>query len=252
MTVHYTEKYLLNPAHKVTVNLVGLGGTGSQMLTSLARLSETLKALGHPGLHVRAWDPDEVTAANLGRQLFSPADVGQKKVISLISRINRYFGLDWEARPTLFKNQQRANILVTCIDTAAGRIAIAEGLDPKKTGDVTGFPYYWLDLGNLQKTGQVILGTVGSIGQPKTELTTQASLPNVVKKFPQLKKIKEKDQGPSCSLLEAIGKQDLFINSTLAQFGAGLIWKLFREGMIRHHGCFVNLDTYQVSPIPIK
>ena len=43
MRIHYTEQYLLTPQHKVTVNLVGLGGTGSQVLTALARMNEALR-----------------------------------------------------------------------------------------------------------------------------------------------------------------------------------------------------------------
>ncbi|HEY4288231.1 MAG TPA: PRTRC system ThiF family protein [Puia sp.] len=253
MIVHYTEKYLLNPVHRITVNLVGLGGTGSQMLTCLARLNETLKALGHPGLHLKAWDPDTVTSANLGRQLFSPADLNQSKAIVLTSRINRFMGLDWEAHPREYNGGEPANILITCIDTAAGRVALSEHVVERKTVEVIKRPYYWLDLGNLQKTGQAILGTVNNISQPKSdEHTTRATLPNVVKFFPRLRKIKEEQQGPSCSLAEAIRKQDLFINSALAQFGATLLWKLFREGMIRHHGFYLNLDTLQTNPIPIK
>ena len=68
--VHYTDSYLLNPQHPVTVNLIGAGGTGSQVLTNLARLDVTLRALGHPGLFVTLYDPDIVTEANIGRQLF--------------------------------------------------------------------------------------------------------------------------------------------------------------------------------------
>lgn len=48
--VHYIDNYLLNPQHPVTVNLIGAGGTGSQVLTCLARLDVTLRALGHPGI----------------------------------------------------------------------------------------------------------------------------------------------------------------------------------------------------------
>lgn len=113
-------------------------------------------------------------------------------------------------------------------------------------------PFYWLDIGNLQKTGQVVLGTVNEVKQPKSDLKTKQTLPDVVKKFPQLKKIKEEKQGPSCSLAEALTKQDLYINSTLAEFGCGIIWKQFREGMIKYHGCFVNVDSFTVNPIKIQ
>lgn len=77
--VHYTDSYLLVPQHPVTVNLIGGGGTGSQVLTNLARLDVTLRALGHPGLFVTLYDPDIVTEANIGRQLFGYSDLGLNK-----------------------------------------------------------------------------------------------------------------------------------------------------------------------------
>ena len=72
--VHYTDNYLMSPQHPVTVNLIGAGGTGSQVLTCLARLDAALRGLGHPGLFVTLYDPDIVTEANIGRQLFGPSD----------------------------------------------------------------------------------------------------------------------------------------------------------------------------------
>ena len=51
---------MIDPQHPVTVNLIGAGGTGSQVLTCLARLDVTLRALGHPGLSVTLYDPDIV------------------------------------------------------------------------------------------------------------------------------------------------------------------------------------------------
>lgn len=50
--VHYIHNYLLAPQHPVTVNVIGAGGTGSQVITNLARLDVTLRALNHPGLYV--------------------------------------------------------------------------------------------------------------------------------------------------------------------------------------------------------
>lgn len=64
-------------------------------------------------------------------------------------------------------------------------------------------------------------------------------------------KVKDNDSGPSCSLAEALEKQDLFINSTLAQLGCNLLWKMFRHGMIEHHGLYLNLSTMKVNPISI-
>ena len=77
--VHFTENYLLNPHHPVTVFVIGAGGTGSQVITNLARMSMALRALRHPGLHVTVFDPDTVSTANIGRQLFSETELGLNK-----------------------------------------------------------------------------------------------------------------------------------------------------------------------------
>ena len=93
--IHYTDRYLLNPYHPVTVFVIGAGGTGSQVATGLARMSVALQALGHPGLHVTVFDPDTVTEANIGRQLFSGSELGLNKAAALATRINRFFGFSW-------------------------------------------------------------------------------------------------------------------------------------------------------------
>ena len=77
--IHFTDRYLLNPRHPVTVFVIGAGGTGSQVITNLARMSMALQALGHPGLHVTVFDPDTVSQANIGRQLFSETELGLNK-----------------------------------------------------------------------------------------------------------------------------------------------------------------------------
>lgn len=251
MTYHYTQPYLLAPVHKVTINLVGLGGTGSQVLTGLARINEALIALNHPGIHVRCFDHDVVSRANVGRQMFSPADINQSKATVLVTRINRYFGYDWEAYPKKYEGDLLSNILITCVDTAKARKEIFASIKPggPEPHEVS---MYWMDYGNSMKTGQVIIGTVSKVKQPQSSDKTVGTLKNVLQFFPELKKRNYKESNePSCSLAEALGKQDLFINSTLAQFGLNILWKMFREGRISYHGCFLNLDTMNTNPIKI-
>ena len=100
--IHFTDRYLLNPRHPVTVFVIGAGGTGSQVITNLARMSMALQALGHPGLHVTVFDPDTVSQANIGRQLFSETELGLNKAVSLVTRINRFFGSVLSAAPQCF------------------------------------------------------------------------------------------------------------------------------------------------------
>ena len=249
--MHFTEACLLNPTHPVTVNLIGCGGTGSQVLTALSRISFSLTALGHPGFHVTVYDPDTVTQANLGRQLFSVSDVGIHKAVILTSRINRFFSIAWQAVPDIYRGEP-ANIIITCVDNVRSRIQVAEkwlaarGI-PEKCDYET--PLYWLDFGNTQQAGQVVLGTFGEIRQPASEKYSPAGkLPCITERF-DLSTVDEKASGPSCSLAEAIRQQDLFINSTLANTGSHLLWKLFREGMTAHAGVFLNMYTMKMNPI---
>lgn len=256
---HYTEASLLSPQHPVTIYLIGCGGTGSQVLNNLARTHKALTALGHPGFHVTVFDNDIVTEANLGRQLFAPAELGLNKATALVTRVNRFFGLQWNAKPQLFDldNQKiQANILITAVDNVKIRLEIGKVFHSKKSDSYHSSSekcnYYWLDIGNSKSTGQIILGTRGEIEQPAKTKNTVKHLPCITHLFPDLKKHEDKDQTPSCSLAEALTKQDLFINSILAQYAVNLLWKMFREASIQYHGLYVNLETMNTNPINVK
>jgi len=260
--LHYTDNYLINPSNPITVNLIGAGGTGSNMLTALAKMNHSLIALGHPGLNLHLFDDDIVTTANQGRQLFADAELGLHKAVALINRTNRFFGTNWKAvneqfsttNLKLLPNQGRANIYISCVDTASARFDIANLLE-----EITSYNnwernkcLYWLDIGNSRDTGQAILSTIGNIPQPHSKLyRTVSNLPMITDEFREQLESQNDNNEPSCSLAEALGKQDLFINSTLANMGASLLWKLFRDGMTQHRGFFLNLAEFRSQPITV-
>ena len=155
----------------------------------------------------------------------------------------------WEAVPDFYKNEP-ANIIVTCTDTVKSRLDIAAGLLSRtgKGGDFERL-IYRLDFGNTQNAGQIILGTFGEIKQPQSKkYIPTGKLPCVTERF-DLTQVNEKESGPSCSLAEAIDRQDLFINSTLANIGTKLLWKLFREGMTGQANTFLNIGTMKMNPV---
>ena len=262
--IHYTDSYLLKPYHPVTIHVAGAGGTGSQVITNLARMNVALQALGHPGLHVTVFDPDIITEANIGRQLFSETELGQGKATAAVTRVNRFFGTTWTAencRYPVRKTQENrddrtrpANIIITCTDNTRSRLELWRFLKKYREASVNNerAVYYWMDFGNTKTAGQVVLGTVPKkIKQPVSTMYETVGSLKVITRFVKYARVKEVDSGPSCSLAEVLEKQDLFINSTLAQLGCNILWKMFRHGMIEHHGLFLNLETMKVNPIGV-
>ena len=230
--IHFTDSYLLSPHHPVTVFVIGAGGTGSQVVTNLARMDMALQSLGHAGLHVTVFDPDTVTEANIGRQLFSYSMRKGKGCI----------------------DTRAGNIILTCTDNKASRLEVWRILKGQGNPGYTaeGTPLYWMDFGNAATTGQVLIGTVkDNIPQPVSDSFISVPKMNVITEEVDYSKIRDKDSGPSCSLAEALERQDLFINSMLAQIGCEILWKMFREGRTLHRGAYLNLETLRVNPIPV-
>ncbi len=255
---HYLPAGLVTPNDPVPVILVGVGGTGSRLLTGLAQVHHALRALDQPGLEVHAIDGDAVSDANVGRQLFSPSDVGRNKAEVLTTRVNMHYGLAWKAYPQMFSKDIKlrsrllanyhyvSSILITAVDTVAARKKIIKAMSSKAD--------YWLDTGNTQDTGQVVLGTVGKreVDQPKRAKNTVPRLPTVLDLYPDMAAHdKSSKQGPSCSVAEALERQDLFINQWVASAALAILWRGFRKGHLTEHGAFINLKTLSTRPLKV-
>lgn len=231
---------------RIKIHLIGCGGTGSQMLTGLARLHIALRALGHPyGLQVVAFDPDRVSESNIGRQLFAAGDVGRYKANVLVHRLNCWFGTDWQAICEEYQKRHiidRADFAITCVDTAKARREIADYWNRHYY-----HPTYWLDCANAQQTGQVVLGRGRPADPPK-----EGRLPHLSELLPEIfdETIPE-DNRPSCSLAEALEEQGLYINQHVASWALSLLERLFRDGELTTCGYWINLLEGRVTPIPI-
>ena len=251
------------PGHVISVALVGAGGSGSYMVSRLVEIDMALRAKGKPGLAVTVYDPDIITTANVGRQKFYPSEVGLYKSIALIDRVNKGFGLGWTASIESYRNQMgdgalgrsstfstfsAYDILITCVDTAAARRSIYEGCLEQGWGMI---PKYWMDMGNDQTTGQVVLGQFSTEYQPKSDKGTR--LLNVIEMFPaHYAETVVEDDLPSCSLAEALNKQDLFINLHVTSWASQLLWRLLDKGVIDCQGYWVNLDDGSSVAMPIR
>lgn len=246
---HLIDPVLLD--RRVSIHLVGVGGNGAQMAGCLARLDIAMKALGHPhGLHVTAFDADRVSEANVGRQLYSPADIGRHKAIVTIHRLNQFYGLDWIAHPVryeAFKTNRHsplsADILISCVDSRSARRTLHEAVF-----DGGGRYRYWLDLGNTEASAQVVLGQ----GPRRAQGEGSLRLPCVTELFSELLDANVPDDNrPSCSVRVSLASQGLFINDVAVRFAALLLYELFSKGRLSQHGVVVNLDSKRVGPIEV-
>lgn len=233
--------------HRNTIVLVGAGGNGAPMLMRLYKMHAALLALGRPGLVVHVYDPDTVSSANLGRQPFYPADVGRNKAQVLVQRLQLVDPsiADWKAFGASFPQQADSSYktgliaVITCVDTKAARRGIHDALANQVK------PLYWLDMGNGESTGQVVLGECSRTNR-------RLRLPFVTELFPEmLDSSLPEDNTPSCSTAEALTKQDLMINETVVAHAAGLLWQGLFHGLITHPVIFVDTKTHQVTSMPI-
>lgn len=254
---HYLPASITMPENKKTsILLIGAGGNGSPMLTGIARINHAIVNMGkHPGIALTVMDHDHVTAANVGRQLFSPSDIGRNKAECLVTRINNFFGLKFRALPFMFARshidqikQHRIDMIITAVDNYEARETAS--LAAKASGA------YWLDMGNTANTGQCILGTGQAVKQPtRVKQPCMPHLPTVIDLCPDLKNhAADSGQGPTCSasISDALDKQDLFINTALSTYALSILWDAFRHGCLSHHGVFINLETKRSSPLQVN
>jgi PRTRC genetic system ThiF family protein len=235
----------------VRVLVVGAGGSGSAIVMGLPYLDQAMRVWGHPyGLEITLMDGDTVSETNCVRQPFSWSDVGQNKAIVLINRINIFWGTKWNALPVCFSemtpgpNYDRdPDLLIGCVDTRAARSVIERSVF-KRSSHVA----YWLDLGNNASSGQYVLGQPlnGRNRRKADRLRTVSEL------WPEITDATGgEDPLPSCSAVEALERQEPFINQALAASALAMLARLFRYGKLRHHGAFLNAATGQMSAIPV-
>lgn len=272
----------------VRVLLVGCGGGGSAFAAGLVHLHLALVVAGHPGLQVTLMDGDVISATNVVRSAFSRAEVGMPKATVLATRLNAWYGLAWDAIPAAFTRDTPidADVVVSAVDTRRARRLLAERLrqsratywlDMGNTSDagqfVLGMPRNWLNRdgpddrlpwegaprrgrrsqaprGATPPTaadaggGTVLGGVLGvSVGR----------LPTLAELYPETcdAALDGADTLPSCSAIEALERQEPFVNTTIAHHALAMLARLFRHGQLTYHGGVVNLASGTCARLPV-
>jgi PRTRC genetic system ThiF family protein len=232
------DKYIIEPTHKITFHVVGVGGTGSHVLNNLARMHKVLKMLEHPGITVTAYDPDIIENNNIGRQLFYPQDINKNKAVVLISRINRTYGLDWSAEPIYYNEDMvSSNILITCIDRIDVRLSLSYFTYIGKNHlSVFSKPIYWIDVGNNKMNGQIYLDDYGEKFQRYHDIFGK-----------QIVNIDEDNKSDGCNIINSLNEQELFINEFMANLTVDFIYRILKNRIINHNLIFADLLNYNIQ-----
>lgn len=235
---------------ELNVLVIGAGGTGSELIDELYRISFMLKALGGQGLKVTVYDPDEVSPFNLGRQRFLPADIGHNKAKVLVQRYQPYGAENWEYRAAKFdidmnvawSDLTQADFVFTAVDSGQFRYDFGKAMNEMNNSRILNRECLWIDAGNGDSSGQVIMGHLYNPSE---------KLPNVYDLYRELLTGADEDDAPSCSFEESMASQDLGVNKQAARHAANLLWQLCRHGGVEFHGCYFSMRDGESTPLAI-
>ena len=240
---------------KFRLVLVGCGGTGSFLAGHIARLL-TGSAIGETIEDVLFVDGDSVESKNVGRQLFSKRDIGKNKAEVLANRYNQAFGLDVYWCPDFLtednfseiipgSNRSHPVLILGCLDTAAARKTILDKVAGKRGNHV-----WWLDAGNGQYTGQIVLGSTGSNEKISSGvgayLVEYLPYPPLV--FTDLvNPAQDIERSLSCAEMLQSEEQSLNVNALVAGLMAEML-RLFLTGDLSYN--IVQLDISSFITVP--
>jgi PRTRC genetic system ThiF family protein len=267
-------RVILPEVATTTIIQVGVGGTGSWLAMSLARL---VYHAGQAGQTVKLVlvDPDTVEERNVGRQGFSPAEVGQNKAESMALRLSLALGIEVAAATAPFvaadfvswANQQyrlygsdkTRLVLVGAVDNYLARRELAKALAAvgnhtylagSGQAHSTSSGRVWaVDCGNGRANGQVLVGNLTDPSQIQVDaLGVCSGLPSPYLQEPGLLEPDPIDSNPlSCADLTLREEQSLLINSQVAAVAAQYLYDLVIRRTLWQYATYLNLEPPTMS-----
>lgn len=256
--------------------VVGLGGTGSTLARHVARMIYDMRErrLQIPR-SIKFIDPDVVELKNVGRQMFTAANVGQYKAEVLAKNFNYALGLDIE-----FYNEPLSSKLIDYRDNSIILGAVDNHLARRELAAASGV---WIDCGNHHNSGQVVIGntskmevwkqqaarsmkmgtlkadefvrqgTAATLHNPREQWS---KLPNASLIFPGLLQPDPNERPEnvidmSCADLILRGEQHLLINDLVASVAAQYLHKLLHRQDITTFMTYIDGDSLSMRSVPI-
>ena len=262
LDLSHLDARIVLPAHTTTTHLVviGCGGTGSHLAEHVVRLALVLRDQGKR-VRITFIDADRVTSANVPRQKFCQADIGQPKAAALAWRYSAAWGVEIHVRLERFSaamldDQQREwplTVLLGCVDNAQARGDIATVLERNHSRHHPRF--WWLDAGNFADTGQVVLGCDARLDESAfTQEGICTRLPSPALVHPDLLMPRPEEDAASalsCAELAAVNAQSLVINQAMAMVMTQYLMAFLVAGSLRQFATYVNLPALSMRSLAI-
>lgn len=236
---------------QISIVLVGAGGTGSFAALHLARLAWATR---DKGLTVKLGiiDPDVVEAKNIGRQNFAPAEIGQPKAVTLARRYGYAFGLEIPAivgrfEPAMLRHwldaHRTLSVVVGAVDNVAARRDIASLAAQRDL--------WWLDAGNSEHHGQVLIGNGKRVQIDATGYATH--LPRPSEQEPGLVADVAMQAAPelSCAELLAQEAQSLMVNQMMASWVGVYLTRLILSRDLDVMATHIDLRSGSARSVPV-
>jgi len=246
--VKIQERYKVEIGHpeRIDIVLVGCGGTGSFAALHLARLAYHLRETQSTEIKLTFVDDDVVEPKNLGRQNFCPPEVGEPKAWRLMSRYNAAFGLRTQAHVARFERgmvpdlKDGFHLIIGAVDNAAARQTLQKAV--KKTKG----RLWWLDGGNHESAGQVLIGNRADLETPEiSPLKFCSGLPSPGTQHPELLEPPELEleavKDESCAELALADVQSLMINQAIAGWLATYVSRLLVSRDLNTYATYLDL-----------
>ena len=217
------------------VYVVGCGGTGGFVAEGLCRLLPKK-------LDIMLQDPDTVEERNLTRQNFFAGDLGKFKSQALAERLCGFYGrrIGYAVTPYRLTSNNGA-LVIGCVDNADAR----RQLGRSGFGNNGRFSGWWIDAGNGEHSGQVLIGNSNS-AYFEGETAWALPLPSIQQ--PALLVATVKKVRRSCAEAVEADEQSRVINQAMASLVLQFVYRLI-SGELAWMGAYLDLEAMTLSAV---
>lgn len=237
----------LEKGNSYKIIIVGVGGTGSHLVSFLAQLIGNNKFYQR-NHEIVLVDEDTVEEKNLRTQKFLENDIGKNKAEVLADRYESVFAaevsyVDSFIRNTndiiklLAKDDYTTNVVISCVDNNKARKIMDSFFNSKEAYTFKDLIY--IDTGNSSGAEELTGQTV--VAYRKND---QVILPSVSAYFPQVLQEEEPEQTVSCGEIMNISIQNIGANITSACNVFNIL-----NNIIGFHRITSDLVTFNASQI---